>query len=215
MMTGYAHSTLPWFRGACVAVVLALVATTGCVERRFIIDSNVPNALVYIDNNLVGAAPAHASFEYYGNYNITIIHPGYETFTKQLHVEAPWYSYPPLDFAAEVLWPFHIHDTRRYYFPLLELTNPRVDDLVDSAEALRQRGYSLPVPADPAPPKAPPPVAAPPSALPQPTPVVPQPGPQPGSAVPSVAPQPTPGAPLMGPGPGSGSTIPSVFPPAR
>src|SRR5580704_17033453 len=76
MMTRCAHSTLPWFRGACVAVVLALVAATGCVERRFIIESNVPNALVYIDDNLVGAAPAHASFEYYGNYNITIIHPG-------------------------------------------------------------------------------------------------------------------------------------------
>jgi hypothetical protein len=220
MMTGHARSTIPLFRAARVVTVLALVAATGCVDRRFIIESNVPNAQVYIDNQPVGAAPAHASFEYYGYYNITIIQPGYETFTQRVHVSSPWYGYPPFDFFAEILWPFHIRDTRRYYFELHEITKTHVDELMNNADALRQRGLNLPIPEQPAPPKQlptngaqpqPGPVAPPPGS--QPYPVAPSVGPQPGSFLPSVGPQAGPVVPPTGQNPGPSSTIPSVSPP--
>lgn len=223
MTTGSTGSTLPCARAVRVVAVFALAIATGCVERRFIIESNIPEAQVYIDHNPIGAAPAHAAFDYYGKYNITIVHPGYETFTKDVPVEAPWYSYPPIDFLAEVIWPFPIRDNRRYYFPLQELPRTRVDDLLTNAEALRKRGEQLPTPAQPAPPKVPagsttgpvppnvaqpgliapreqslPPGALPPGAL-QPAPVIP----------PGVL-QPAPGVP---PGnPSANSPIPSVLP---
>src|SRR5262245_34130163 len=95
------------------AITLAILAT-GCVDRKFVIESNVPNAQVYIDNKSVGAAPAYAPFEYYGPRTIKLVHPGFETVEKRIHVTAPWYAYPPFDFITEVLWPFHIRDTRRY-----------------------------------------------------------------------------------------------------
>ncbi|HEV3437146.1 MAG TPA: PEGA domain-containing protein [Gemmata sp.] len=219
MMTGHTRSTLPWSRVARVVTVLALLVATGCVDRRFIIESNVPNAQVYIDNQPVGVAPAHASFDYYGHYNITIIHAGYETLTERVHVTSPWYGYPPFDFVTEVLWPFHIRDTRRYYFKLNEITKARVDDLINNADALRQRGYNLPIPAQPAAPKLPPgPIVQPqpnPTLPPVVPPVGPQPGsvvspevPQPGSVVPPVGSQPGPVVPQVGP-----STLPSVAPP--
>ena len=87
------------------AVVAAGLAACGCggVNRRFVIESNVPNAQVYIDNKPVGAAPAHAQFEYYGFYTVTLVHPGYQTRTERVHVVSPWYSYPPFDLFAEVL----------------------------------------------------------------------------------------------------------------
>ncbi len=205
MFTRRTRSTLSWSRVVCAAVVLPLLATTGCVERMFIIESNVPNSQVYIDNQAVGAAPAYSSFEYHGYYNITIVHPGYETLSKRVQVEAPWYAYPPFDFVVEALWPFHIHDNRRYYFELQEITKPRVDDLVRDAESLRQRGQNLPVPEHPAPPKSP---------------ITPPPQPGPGSVVPPVVPQPTPTVPLAGPQAGAGipsvgpgSPLPSVLPP--
>lgn len=140
-------------RVSSLAVVFAGLLFTGCVDRRFVIESNVPTAQVYIDNKPIGAAPAHSSFEYYGYYTISLVQPGYETLTERVHVTAPWYAYPPFDFMAEVLWPFHIRDTRRYYFELHEATKTRVDDLVLKADELRARGWNLPQAEHPAPPK--------------------------------------------------------------
>lgn len=152
-----------------LGLLLAAVLAAGCVDRRFVIESNVPNAQVYIDNRPIGAAPAHSQFEYYGYYTISLVHPGYETLTRRVHVVAPWYAYPPFDFLAEVVWPFHIRDTRRYYFELHEASKTRVDDLLNNADALRQRGQNLPSPERPAIPKGQP--TAPPGVLPSPTPL--------------------------------------------
>ncbi|MBP3955279.1 PEGA domain-containing protein [Gemmata sp. G18] len=149
-----------------LAAVLAGLTAAGCVDRRFVIESNVPNAQVYIDNKSIGAAPAHAPYEYYGYYTIKVVQPGYETIEERVHVRAPWYAYPPIDFLAEVVWPFHIRDTRRYYFKLTEATQARGDDILMKAEELRQRGMTLPQaerPAEPRPPK-PKPAALPPGA---------------------------------------------------
>ena len=170
-------------RALGVAIAFAGLLFTGCVDRRFVIESNVPNAQVFIDNQPIGAAPAFTPFEYYGYYTVTLVQPGYETLSERVHVTAPWYAYPPFDFLAEVLWPFHIRDTRRYYFELHEGTKTRVEDLVNNADALRQRGWSLPQPERPAASK-PRPEGVPP-ALP---PGVPAPGP----IVPPVSPAPTP-----------------------
>jgi len=136
-----------------IAAALAAILAAGCVDRRFVIESNVPNAQVFIDSKPVGAAPAYSPFEYYGYYTVTLVHPGYETETRRIHVTAPWYGYPPFDFLAEVVWPFHIRDTRRYQIELHESTKTRVEDLLNNAEALRLRGWNLPQPERPAAPK--------------------------------------------------------------
>jgi len=176
-------------RALGVTAALSAVCAAGCVDRRFVIESNVPNAQVFVDNQPIGAAPAYAPFEYYGYYTITLVHPGYETQSQRVHVTAPWYAYPPFDFLAEVVWPFHIRDRRRYYFELQEATKPRVDDLLNNAEALRAWGWSLPQPERPAAPK--PTSETLPPASPGAVPVIPPVGPTPVSPpelVPSVRP---------------------------
>jgi hypothetical protein len=173
--------------GRTLAAALAVLAASGCVDRRFVIESNVPNAQVYIDNTPVGAAPAYAGFEYYGYYTVTLVHPGYETQSHRVHVTAPWYAYPPFDFLAEVVWPFHVRDTRRYYFELHEATKPRVEDIYNNAEALRLRGWNLPQPEQPAAPRPDRVPEAVPEAGPFLPPVGPPAGPAPG-LVPSVRP---------------------------
>src|SRR3954471_2118398 len=105
-------------RPARIAAVLAGLLAAGCVERRFVIESNVPSAQVYIDNRPVGPAPAYAPFEYYGYYTIKIVQPGFETLEQRVKVPAPWYAYPPFDFLAEIVWPFRITDRRGLYFEL-------------------------------------------------------------------------------------------------
>jgi hypothetical protein len=176
-----------------VAAIVAGLVCAGCVDRRFVIESNVPNAQVYIDNRPIGAAPAHTPFEYYGHYNITLVQPGYETITQRVHVGSPWYGYPPFDFLTEVLWPWHIQDVRRYYFEMHEATKTRTDDLISNAEALRQRGWNLPAPENPAQPKG------------QAQPLPPLPPGQPG-----LPPEPQPQPPF--PQPGSGGILPPPQP---
>jgi len=140
-------------RGMLTILGLSL-ASCGCVERRFVIEANIPNAQVYINEQPIGAAPAHTPFEYYGYYTITLSHPGYETLRQRIHVVAPWYAYPPFDFFAEVLWPFPIRDVRRYYFELQPARQPNRDELLQRAEQLRQQGQNLPPPRAATPPRA-------------------------------------------------------------
>lgn len=166
-----------------VLAVFAVAPCAGCVDRKFVIESNVPNAQVYIDNKPIGAAPAYAPFEYYGYHTITLVHPEYEPLVRRVKVDAPWYAYPPIDFVAEALWPFPIRDTRRYQFEMQRATPPRQDDILAAAEALRLRGAALPPaerPAEPRPRPAAPPAVAPP--------VGPRPAAPPAGLVPSVAP---------------------------
>ena len=187
-------------RAVRVAALAGVLAAAGCVERRFVVESNVPNARVYIDNRPVGAAPAYAPFEYYGYYTITLVHPGYQTVRRRVHVAAPWYAYPPFDFLAEALWPFHVEDVRRYRFDMEPVPRVRTDDLINSADALRQRGWSLPSPTPPAPNVLQAPVAG--------QPVAPVPGPAPAPAAPppaSVVPSVTPSG--SGFGPATGGTF--------
>jgi hypothetical protein len=159
-------------RRGLAAAGLAALAAAGCggVDRRFVVESNVPNAQVTIDQRRVGPAPAYAPFEYYGKYRITVSHPDYQTNTQCVDVPAPWYAYPPFDLFAEVFWPVRIDDVRRLYVPLEPARRPDVGELVTAADALRERGHALPPPPDPAPPKMPaeppPPAAAPPPGLP-------------------------------------------------
>ena len=183
-------------RSAVCLVAFAALATTGCgsVNRRFVVESNVPNAQVYIDNKPIGPAPAHAAFEYYGYYTITLVQPGYETQTRRVHVVAPWYAYPPFDFLA-VMWPFGVEDVRRYDFELCPVKPTRTDELIQNADALRERGWALPQPEHPAQPAG--------GTLGAPVPANPNPTPQP-------LPPPTPGPPPKQPGPSP--LIPSVTP---
>lgn len=175
-----------WRSGAVAAVALA-AAGCGGVNRRFVVESNVPTAQVYIDNKPVGAAPAHAPFEYYGYYTIRLVHPDHETLTRRVHVVAPWYAYPPFDFFAEVLWPFRVDDVRRYYFELSPIRRPDPGELIQNADALRLRGINLPPSADPPADDPGPRVLNPPTPLPGPA----TPLPPPAVAPPATPPPPT------------------------
>lgn len=177
-----------------LAGFLAVCCATGCVDRKFVVESNVPNAQVYIDNKSVGAAPAYSTFDYYGYYTFMVVHPGYETVIQRRKIATPWYSYPGLDFISDVLLPFHIRDTRRIYIELHEATPTRTDDVLNRADALRQRGMLLPTPDRPAEPR--------PGTNPAPRPPVIQ---------PPVDPAPGPGV-VPGPGPAAPGVVPSVTP---
>lgn len=134
-----------------LTVLPVLAAVAGCVERRFVVETNVPGAQVFVDNVPVGPSPADARWDYPGKYEFRVVAQGYEPLTRVEKVRARWYDYPPLDFIFETLWPFHIEDVRRFRFDLVPATQIRTDELLDTANSMRAQGQSLPPPkyADP------------------------------------------------------------------
>lgn len=131
---------------ASVALVLVL---TGCVDRRFVVTSNVAGAQVTVDGEQLGPAPVDARYEYTGKREFRAYAPGYEPLVQLIPFEPRWYDYPGLDLFAEVFWPFRIEDVRRVHLELQPAQPVPVDQIQASAEQLRQRGHSLPPPSVP------------------------------------------------------------------
>ena len=135
----------------------------GCVDRRFVVESNVPGAQVFVDGRPIGPAPADAWYVYPGEYEFKAVAPGYQPLNQKVRFKAKWYDYPPLDLFAEVFYPGRIEDVRRVRLTLEPFTPVRTDELLNAADALRMEGRSLPpssVPEDDGPPLVPgPPVA--------------------------------------------------------
>jgi hypothetical protein len=126
--------------------LIALTSLTGCVERRFVIESNVPGAQVYVNNVPVGPSPADARWDYAGKYEFRVVAQGYEPLTQVERVRGRWYDYPGLDFVAETLWPFHIEDVRRFRFDLQPTATIRTDELINKGSELRNQARQLPPP---------------------------------------------------------------------
>jgi hypothetical protein len=143
-------------RHCCRLICAGVLAfLSGCVEQRFVIDSTPPGAKVYVNNRPVGFTPVDVPFTYYGTYLITLELDGYQTRHIEQEVAAPWYAYPPIDFAVENLNPWKVADVRRLSYDLTGLTRPNPDELRLQAEELRQRGRNVPEPTIPSPPNRP------------------------------------------------------------
>jgi hypothetical protein len=159
-------------------------ALAGCVERRFVVYTDPPGAMVLRNGVPLTASPADDFYEYYGKYHFTIIAEGYETLQVDQKINAPWYEYPPLDFISENMIPWKILDRREFSYHLQPRVIANTDKLLSDGQNLRNRGISLgggsalPNPAAPAsvPPNAQPPAPAtlpPPRQMPPNPPVVP------------------------------------------
>jgi hypothetical protein len=152
--------------------VLVLCATqaTGCVERRFVINSQPQGALVYLSTGeYLGATPVDYYYVYYGKYEFKLVKEGFEPLTVVQNAPAPWYELPGIDFITENLNPFKVRDVRTFCYTLQPAQAVRPEDLFNRAGQVRARGQGLGTPREPRP-VAPAPAPAP---LPGPAPVPP------------------------------------------
>jgi hypothetical protein len=145
------------------AMALLLCLTTGCVERTFIISTDVlhdpgqTGALVLRNNTVIGPSPADDHFVYYGKYYFDIIKDGYQPLHAEQYVAPPWYQIPPLDFFFENLYPFTIKDERRLTFTLQPVVQDPPQAVADRAVQLRARAAAIGAPSQgPPPPNIPP-----------------------------------------------------------
>ena len=155
----------------------------GCVDRRFVVTTNVPGAQVFWEGKPLGPSPVDSRWEYAGNYNFSALAPGYEPLSQTVRLAPKWYMYPPFDLITETLYPGRIEDVRRITLTLRPSPPLSDAELIGNAERIRAEGKALPPSRildkkDPAPRAAGAPAAPPPSTTPGPTdPVVPSVGP--------------------------------------
>lgn len=173
---------------AALLALLALAAAGGCVQRRLMVRSNPPGAMVYIDDQPIGHTPVSVPFTYYGTRNFRLIKDGFETVTQPHNVPAPWYEYPPIDFVSENIWPWEQRDERVVDFQLVPQQIVPEAELLGRAEGLRRRtmqGIATPLPIQPNPNALQPGIMTPPATI---APEAIQPGfqplPAPGSGIP-------------------------------
>lgn len=148
-------------RNAGLAILLAAGITAGCVERRFIVESDPPGAVVVHNGVTLGPTNADGYVFFYGKQQFQLMKEGYETLDVAQKYPAPWYEWPGIDFFTENIWPFKIRDVRRFHYTLRPLATIRPDEVQQRAEELRSRGQTIGVPREPRPippaPQAPPP----------------------------------------------------------
>ncbi|CAN5576932.1 hypothetical protein BH10PLA2_BH10PLA2_22440 [soil metagenome] len=149
-------------RGAVISMALASALLNGCVERRYVITTDPPGAVVNQDGRYLGATPADNHFIYYGKKHFEIVKEGYETLQVDQEISTPWYEYPGLDFISETLTPFRIIDRREFHYKLEPRKLPDQAQFIQQAQLLRQKGLEL----GPGKPSGPPAQSPPPGVLP-------------------------------------------------
>jgi len=132
------------FRPYVWTIGLGCLLLTGCVERRFVITTDPPGAVVLNERNeRIGGTPADSPFTYYGTYRFTLMRDGYQTQVVEEDVQAPWYQWFLIDFVSENLWPFPIRDIRRIHVPLTPAQMAPPEQVLQQAEQLRMRGQGI------------------------------------------------------------------------
>lgn len=84
-------------------LILIMALSLGCVERRLMISSNPPGALVYLNDQEIGRTPVEVPFTWYGTYDVRLVQEGYQTLQTQMTTERPWWDSPGPDLFAEAI----------------------------------------------------------------------------------------------------------------
>lgn len=132
------------------AALPALLAGPGCVERKLVIRSDPPGALVSLEDEPVGVpTPVEIPFEFDGVRRVTLAAPGHQVLETQARLATRWHDWFPLDFVAEFLWPGTIEDVQEFEYRLEPFAVPLDRPFTDEEKAaLRERLDDLTARAD-------------------------------------------------------------------
>jgi len=123
-----------------IASVLTSAAFfAGCVERRLIINTEPKGAIVFLNDEEIGTSPVTTSFMWYGDYNVRMQKPGYETLKTHRKLKAPWYDYFPFDLFAQILYPGKIVDSYQWKFNMNPQKEISREQLIKNAKKLKQQ----------------------------------------------------------------------------
>lgn len=139
-------------------LVVFLLLSTACVERRLMIRTEPAGAIVHVNGEEIGRSPVAWRFYHYGRILVETERPGYEPESRVFELRPPWYQYPVADFVSDVLVPSRIQDEHELELKLVALTPPeeideaeverRLAELTVAAASFRERATVVPEPDD-------------------------------------------------------------------
>ena len=120
-------------------ILVGFLFVTGCVERNLTINTNPSGALVLLNDEEIGISPVTVSFNWYGDYRVTIRKAGFATLQGHQKLDAPWYDCFPFDFFAHNVYPGRIVDAYEWSFDLQPEKEIGRRELIQAAEQLKEQ----------------------------------------------------------------------------
>ncbi|MCH2213208.1 MAG: PEGA domain-containing protein [Fuerstiella sp.] len=117
--------------------VLLLMLLSGCVHRRVTIHSDPPGALAKVDGKVIGYTPTSFDYTWYGERRIQLLKDGYETQTRLIRFDAPWYQRFPFEFLSDNFAGTQIQDHRQVQIGMQPRRRDSSKDVVRRADSLR------------------------------------------------------------------------------
>ena len=146
------HSHTPILPHILIAALL-LAPLAGCVERSILLRSDPPGAAIVLNGVSVGATPVEVPFKTYGAYEVVLSAPRHQRLRQVVRIDAPWYQQIVIDFFAEHLWPFRIHDRHEISLalsPMGPLDEPALQKREEELRLRTEAGMPMEIPAPPA-----------------------------------------------------------------
>src|SRR5262245_61824530 len=122
-----------------LAVALAALSQTGCVERIIAIHSDPPGAAAYLDGEKVGTTPCEVKYTWYGTRVLVLELRGYSLVRKEVVCNPPWWQLIPIDFITDVLIPMNLQDRLSVSYTLEPAPVSPEDAVLERADELRKR----------------------------------------------------------------------------
>jgi hypothetical protein len=130
-----------------MTALIALVSTGCLAERRLVVETIPPGALVELDWKPVGHTPIDFVIDHRGKRRLLVTLDGYESVLRDVEFKSTWKSSFPVDIFTELLNPFPEDEVLRVELRLSPRTEATDNDLVpvlERAEVLRRAGPSGP-----------------------------------------------------------------------
>ena len=121
-----------------IFVCFAILALSGCVQRRLIVRSNPEGAFVSIDNQSIGYTPLSVPYTYSGTRDIKLEKDGFKTIKVAERVRPRWFDTFPVSLVTNNFWPRELRDERVLDFQMEPKNQPNELLLRERAEDLRQ-----------------------------------------------------------------------------
>ncbi len=120
-----------------IIAVTSLLFLNGCVERLITVTSQPSGAIVWLNDQEVGATPVTVPFTFYGTYDVTLRKDNYQAVNTSKNTPVPIYQWLGIDLITECFLPFNFSDKHNWHFEMDSVEDIDPDKLIERAKTLR------------------------------------------------------------------------------